>query len=274
MARPATQTTSHLRNLVPPCPPAPPRPAELTVIIPTIASSPTLDTVIRGILWQRVPTTILLIDTGSTLPQYFRLEKRMHQRPVVQLLRIVDRPWAGLSARVAAALDIGIALCETKLAILTHDDVFLKHRDVFNHLQHDHNSRYTIATGYEMSPRSHITDQWKGMVSHTLTMIDVKEIREKNVRWSLNDARLHKDCEHHGPAWPDTETGFGLAMRDLGFTPNFIGHETNEPHFEDANIVHRRSLTSHRFLWPDLANKDVPWQQETIQRFEALYDGN
>jgi len=246
----------------------------ITIVIPTIANSPTLETAIKGWQWQDTPVQIIVIDTGTERIDAMRLEAAIHQPNKVDIVRLAPRIWKRLSSRVAAAIDLAIAITETELAILTHDDVFVKTRDTITKLKAALYRRNTVAAGYEMSPRSHITDQWKGMVSHTLTILNVHDIRAENLRWSLRDAEVHKDCEHHGPAWPDTETAFGLRMNELGLTPEFVGHETNDPHFEDDWICHRRSLTSHRFLWPELAAKDDAWQQQTIALFEALYDGN
>ena len=158
--------------------------------------------------------------------------------------------------------------------MLTHDDVLLQTPTVLQHLLADHKSVGNIATGYEMSPRSHLTEQWRGMLSHTLTMLDVHAVRRRNLRWSLRDALNNPELDNRGEGWPDTETAFGLAIKQQMLDVTFIGHETNDQHFEDERICHRRSLTSHRLLWPELAQRDLVWQADTIERFARLYDGN
>lgn len=273
MSRPAAGRHGHLKRLLPFDRRGSQPNGTTTIVIPTIADSPTLDTAIAGWRWQNTPATIILIDTGTDIERYQALEAKHAHATDVRIVRLAPRDWNGLSARVAAAIDLATAIVDTTHALLTHDDVFPKRRDIATALQHEIANEETPVVGYEMSPRSHITNQWQGMVSHTLTLIDVDDIRSHNLRWSLADAIRQPECENHGPAWPDTETGFGIRMRQLGLTPRFIGHETNDPHFEDDWIVHRRSLTSHRFLWPDLAQRDADWQQQTIRRFAETYNG-
>ena len=274
MPGPRPRTVSHLTGIAPEAKERPPADPTATVIIPTIADSATLSTVIQGWKWQRQPVRILIVDTGSNAANYSKLLNAHEGKPNIEIAHIANRPWNGQSARVAAALDLATALCETPYAILTHDDVFPKLQTLQQDLEYELNVNGTVAAGYQMSSRSNVTEQWRGMVSHTLTILNVHDVRAHNLRWSMTGARKMPDCENHGPAWPDTETGFGLRCKQLGITPRLFANETNEPHFEDQRIVHRRSLTSHRYLYPQLADKDLEWQDTTTLRFMELYNGH
>lgn len=269
MSRPANRITGHLTGLTPAAATNPNELPLITTIIPTTANSPTLDSVIAAINRQTQPTNIIIVDTGSAIEDYQNLEERMAQLDNVQLIRIAPQNWSHQSQPVATALDLATAITQTPFIFLTHDDVWIKNQNLLKELITRHLITGSPVIGYEMSSRSHLTEQWRGMVSHTATLLVTKRIRELNLRWSLLDALKMPECENHGPGWPDTETAFGLRMKQLNLTPHFIGHETNEPHFEDDHLVHRRSLTSHRLLNPQLATTDLDWQTTQIKNFET-----
>ncbi len=244
-----------------------------TAVIPTIANSPTLTTAIATLQRQTIAPRIIIVDTGSNIAEYIDLERRLFHIAGIELLRIAPRKWSHLSERVAAALDLGISQVESEYCYLTHDDVFLKRPNVLSELIHLLRTQPADFCGYEMSDRSHVTEQWHGMLSHTCTMFRTQSHRRHQLRWSLAAALKRGDCDQRPQGWPDTETNIGLQMREKALAIHFIGHETNEQHFEDDRLYHRRSLSTHRFLWPELATKDAVQQAAALARFAEPING-
>lgn len=273
MPTPAVINRDHLKQMKPYSENKIPRVNHITAIIPTIADSPTLYSAVRTIQLQNVYTEIKIIDTGSTLQDLQTLINTFNTDPTVTIYHIEARPWEHLSERVAAAIDLGISQVETPFFYLTHDDVWIKRADFLSDLLKVNQEMAEAPVGYEMSSRSHITEQWRGMLSHTATLFKTDYHFRHRLRWSLKAAFMRKETEIKGAGWPDTETNIGLLMKDQNLQPIFIGHETNEPHFEDDNIIHRRSLTTHRLLWPELATTDENWQLAQMQNFGATKDG-
>jgi hypothetical protein len=119
--------------------------------------------------------------------------------------------------------------------------VFLKRRDYLEWLL-ARCSASNPAVGYEMSPRPWAGDQWRGMVSHTASMLHMPTMRRLGVTWNMDHAYKLADWEgKDANGWPDTETGMNLVLRNAGVRPEIIGPERNYELYEDANLVHVRS---------------------------------
>lgn len=267
MPHPAIRNFDHLKKLATPQPWQIPPTYQVTTIIPTIGESPTLLTTITTLNRQTVKQRIIVIDTGSTGQQLINLIDRVDPFTNVEILHIAPRAWQHLSEPVAAAIDLGFSIAETPSVFLTHDDVAIRRTDFLWSLIDLLFRTGAIAVGYEMSPRDHVTDQWQGCLSHTATLLATKPCRKHAMRWSLQEALNDPTCDTKPGGWPDTETAFGLRRKILDLPIRFIGHETNEPHFLDSNLEHRRSLTTHLHLWPQLAKDDVDWVADFNRRY-------
>ena len=74
MARPAAHSYGHFQALKINQPQSTTNIHDITVVIPTINSSPMLCTALKGWRWQTMPSTILIVDTGSQPIEYVELE--------------------------------------------------------------------------------------------------------------------------------------------------------------------------------------------------------
>jgi hypothetical protein len=244
--------------------------ATTTIIIPTAANSPTLRSVIDTHKRQTEPTETILIDTSDTTnshPEWLNTFKHA-DRP--RHMTIKPKLGSHPCRIITEAIDAAIAIANTEWLFLTHDDVWLERRCLIEHMIALAEQFTTPIVGYEMSPRSHITEEWRGMVSHTATLLHAPTIQGLGLRWSLAAAHEETQWSKEAPGWPDTETNFGRSIKRLGIVPHFIGRETNDRHFSDENITHRRSLTSHR-LHPKLGMiDDQSWIDAQIIQHASL----
>lgn len=217
-----------------------------TIIVPTAASSPTLTSVINTHDRQTESHRTILIETSGDPQAYFNLTINQSERKNTRILAIEPEENCHPCRVITEAIDIGIAICDTEWAFLTHDDVWLNDTNLLKRLIEIAENAGVPIVGYEMSPRGHCTEEWRGMVSHTATLLHTPTMQGLGMRWSLVEAHQTTPWSKEKPGWPDTETNFGRQVKRLQIPQFFIGHETNDRHFEDDNITHRRSLTSHR----------------------------
>lgn len=242
-------------------------PPTTTIIIPTATSSPTLRSVLATHRRQTEPHETIVIDTSANHVQYPDYIADFTTNKAPRYCYIPPKPHAALCSVITEAIDAAIAIATTEWIFLTHDDVWLKRCTFLAELVTQGMFLSKSVIGYEMSPRDHVTTEWRGMVSHTATLLHRPTMVSIGARWNLTDATDKTAPAERRPGWPDTETNFGRILKQREIAPHWIGHETNEPHFEDDNLVHRRSLTSHR-THPALGNAgDAAWIQEQIARF-------
>lgn len=182
---------------------------------------------------------IMVIDTGSTPEIKEELEGL---RDIdLEIHYIHSHGWRHSSEPVCAALDLAQALCRTDFLFHTHADCFLRRSDFLLSLTRI----TTVATpvvGYRMSPRNWATNEWEWMIGHTATMLYMPMIHQLGVTWSMSRMRDSFGVPIvTGNGWPDTETGFNMALRSFGIKPVFIGHDINYERQIDGNIDHVRS---------------------------------
>ncbi len=241
----------------------------VTTIIPTIHPPRTLSTVLDCLKRQTISTKLLIVDTGSPAEEIETWQKNHEHHTDVSWITFKGETTINLSQPIAEALDIAIALCRTPFAFLTHDDTWLTNRTLIAHELDISAKTGARVVGYEMSEREWITPDWRGMVSHTATLLHVPTAHQANLRWSLIDA-ITRRPDLAGPGgWPDTETHFGWSCRAQGIHIELIGHENNQPHYADHWLTHRRSYTSHRMYAPQEANADTEWIDQMIIAVET-----
>jgi hypothetical protein len=105
------------------------------------------------------------------------------------------------------------------------------------------------------------------MLSHTFTLARRLSILDFRLRWNLDDPTTAAKPTPDKPGWPDTETQFGRRIRNLKIPITLIATEPNAPHFEDENLTHRRSLTTHLIYAGEAAIADGQWIDDTIARY-------
>lgn len=242
------------------------QPPLITVIIPTLYAPPTLAATLHTFAQQTLSVRFQLIDTGTASRDYHPWRKAVTKIPNVDVSQIQPTRPEHPSHVIAHAIDLGCDLAQTPFVVLTHDDVWLNHYSVLAGLFQTMNATSNPIIGYEMSPRSHLTEEWRGMVSHTLTLIDLKWFRDRELRWDMSNALPPIWKGETKPGWPDTETALGRELKSRNIGPHFIGHETNELHFVDEHITHRRSLTSHRLYQPTMQTPDAEWIDQEVAK--------
>ena len=248
----------------------PPWSYKVACAIPHFESLDTLPTVVELLRLQTERPYLLVVDTGSCSETREKLE--LMRAKDVEIHYVQSHGWRHSSEPVSAAMDVAMAVCRSEYLFCTHSDVFLRRRDFIADLV-GHN---TPAVGYEITDRSHVTDDWRGMISHTATLLHMPVMRRIGAAWSIQRA-----CEMLGiPAdtrhgWPDTETGINLILREHGIEPVLIGTEKNGERTVDDNIDHVRSLSSiriygdlgHRSKWLDSALSDA---RERIREWTSI----
>jgi len=198
-----------------------------------------LPEIIQLLRLQTEPPYIMIIDTGSPRDCHDALERL--RATDVEIHYIRGHGYQHPSSPVCAAMDLGFALCRTPFLFCTHNDVFPRRRDLLERFMHACGPRHPVV-GYEMSPRE--GSGWKGVVSHTATMVHMPTIRTIGPTWSLEsywDAIGYRPRQKNG--WPDTEQPFDLCLKRAGIKPRIIGPEKNYLRHVDHNIDHARSST-------------------------------
>jgi hypothetical protein len=243
---------------------------EVTAVIPTINTPETLPYCIELLRLQTVKPFIMIIDTGSIDSNLAKIEALRDVDVEVHLIRLngVRHP----SDYPAMAMDLAFTLCRTPYLFATHADCFLRRRNLLEDMIELCKTE-SPAVGYELSPRAHA--DWKGMLSHTASMYDIKVMDSIGFGWSLR--RL---CNRYNivdykpdpmiPNWPDTEILGNYIMRENGITPYLIGKEDNGVRTIDDNIDHFRSYTAGKMYSPPHFEKTKGWfelaRKEAIER--------
>ena len=217
---------------------------EITAAIPVLDTVEELTVCIELLRLQTLRPFIIVIDTGSTPEKYAEIEELRSENVEVHALRLngVRHP----SDFPAMAMDLALALCRSPWLFATHADCFLRNRHLLAEMLM-HGREKSPVVGYELSPRKH--KDWKGMVGHTCTLLEMAVMDEIGAGWSLRRlARVFGVVNYapdpNRPNWPDTELLLNYLLRENGITPHLIGHEENHVRNVDENIDHCRSLTA------------------------------
>ena len=237
-------------------------------VIPCLDTPDTLPLVIELLRLQTVRPYIVLIDTGSTVENFAKVEALRAEDVEVHCLRFggMRHP----SDFPAVAMDLAFSMCRTNFMFTTHADVFLRSRCVVEELLTlcGHNAP---AVGYQMSPRQHA--DWERMVSHTCTMFHTPTMDSIGAGWSLRRLCNNRGFEHRknvfGANWPDTELLVNYCLFEAGMEPLLIGTEANHRRVIDERIDHCRTLTAGRLYSPSYAAQCERWLSEAMREAEA-----
>lgn len=235
---------------------------DVTVAIPCLNTSETLETIIETLRLQTIRPYIMIIDTGSIEDQLkdtvkFRdIDVEVHSIALNGVRHPSDYP--------AMAMDLSFSLCRTEFMFATHADCFLKRRNFLENLLSLCKTKSPVV-GYEISPRAH--EDWHGMVSHTATMYDMKVMDKIGFAWSLR-----KLCNRYNlvdykpdpmrPNWPDTEILGNYILRENKIEPLLIGKEENAQRTNDENIDHFRSYTAGKLYSPKYFKEARTWFED------------
>jgi hypothetical protein len=249
---------------------------EVTAVIPCLNTSETLHICVELLRLQTVRPFILLIDTGSI---HEHLEKTLALRAEdVEVHSIALNGVLHPSDYPAMAMDLAFTLCRTPYLFATHADCFLRRRNLLEDFVELCKTK-SPAVGYELSPRAH--HDWKGMLSHTASMYDMKVMDKIGFGWSLR--RL---CNEFGivnykpdpmrPNWPDTEILGNYILKENNIVPHLVGGEENQSRTLDDNIDHFRSYTSGKMYSPPYFKQVKEWydsaKAEALKRIEEWND--
>ncbi len=241
---------------------------EVTAVIPCLNTIETLSICIELLRLQTIRPYIMLVDTGSNefnLQETIDLQDEDVEIHVLNL-NGVRHP----SDYPAMAMDCAMSLCRTPYLFATHADCFLRRRDLIEDFLNLCKTK-SPCVGYELSPRAH--KDWKGMLSHTASMYDMKVMDRIGFGWSLR--RL---CNRYNivdylpdptkPNWPDTEILGNYIMQDNNITPYIVAGESNHARTLDENIDHFRSYIAGKMYSPPYFVKVKEWFEEAKK--EAL----
>ncbi len=218
-------------------------------------------------LWlnQSVPVAVDVVDTGSGLPNIYRLNA-FSARYVcgrgrdIRFHTIAPRPWKHPSEPIAMACELSMVYAETDYILFSHVDVFPHSRHLVRWLM-DQCSAETPVVGYEISPRDGVdgwlSTHWKGMVGHSLTMVHVPTLRSHGIHWRYDETELiyrFNWPENTLSSW-DTEVTFNMSLKRSGLPVKIVGHDKNMEHLVDEWHGHARSYPgSLLFGHPHLAD--------------------
>jgi DNA-directed RNA polymerase subunit RPC12/RpoP len=216
-----------------------------TAIIPHLATPEYLRVLIELLRLQTRPPYIVVVDTGSPFKVCDELESMRSDDVEIHFIRA--NGYCHTSEPVCVALDVGFARANTPLIFLTHTDCFPTKRNALEWLG-DQVSETCPVVGWEMSERSWITDDWKGIVSHTFTMLHSRTMREIGASWHMGRARdqLGLNAGYRQDGWPDTETAFAYCLRAAQVPVKLLGPEVNYERQVTDWWDHGRSLTGTR----------------------------
>lgn len=238
---------------------------EITAVIPCLETNESIETVVSLLNLQTIKPYILIIDTGScdeTIRELSKLKSSNLELHTISL-NGVKHP----SEYPAMAMDLAMTLCRTDYLFATHADVFLKKKDFLEHMLNLCKEKSPVV-GYQLSPRSH--DDWRGMVSHTASMYDMKVMDKIDFAWSIRKLCRSKNLENYEPSplrpnWPDTEILGNYILRKNNIKPYLIGEEENESRTNDEYIDHFRSYTAAKLYSPKMFEKTKVWFEDALE---------
>jgi hypothetical protein len=220
----------------------------VTAVVPHLDTLEPLTACLDLLRLQTERPYLLVIDTGSPPALLPKVEALRAEDCEAHYVRA--HGYLHSSEPVSVAQDLAFALCRSEYLYCTHADVFLNRRDYLARLL-SLCSADCPAVGYEMSPRSWATQDWRGMVSHTATMLHMPTMRRLGVTWNMRVAyELAGWVGRAANGWPDTETGMNLILRRAGVRPLLLGPEHNYALYRDENLTHVRSYPGTRVYSP------------------------
>lgn len=272
--------------------PAPGRPAtgglakkpwdyRVTVAIPHWGDPGPLERVVALMRLQTARPYLIVVDTGTVDPDW---------RERIEALRGIDcevhqiraHAWLHPSEPVATAMDLAMQLCRTQLMLCTHADAFPVSRDAIENtdlLMYLAMSRggTCMALGYALTDRSHWRlpdgrpcDDYRWMVGHTWTLLNVDELRREGIRWDLAAGCRDRGWDFgpdRAPNIVDTEVFLNYAIRACRGGIVQIGTEENYQRNQTPHFDHVRSAPSSALYLPaghELRRKQAGWMGEAL----------
>lgn len=251
-----------------------------TAILPHLDTPELLETCVALLRLQTTRPYIVVCDTGSPRDVCERIEQLRGEDLEVHFIR--GGSYTHSSEPVARALDLGFACVNTEFIFLTHVDVFATRRDSIAYVV-DQCSEACPVVGWEMSDRSAITDEWRGMVSHTWTALHTATMLKAGVTWHFERYRIMNGTpkQFKVRGFPDTETTPNIIFRERGIVPKILGPEFNYRLQETPWWVHVRSAPGmqiygggtekYRKEQPALLAREL---ERARERIEAWASGN
>lgn len=223
---------------------------KVSVVIPCLDAFNAVSEIVKLYKLQTEKPFIILIDTGSTVDELYKLQSLADEDCEVHSLRLngVKHP----SDFPAMAMDLAFGICRTEFMLTTHADCFPMSKKLIEDMLKFCNEKCPVA-GYEITERKH--SDWRGMVGHTMTIFHMPSIDSIDGAWSMR--RLISNFKHPdgidsdyninpatSPNWPDTELLINYQCRKNGIVPLIIGYEKNATRTLDSKIDHCRSWIS------------------------------
>lgn len=229
------------------------------VAIPVLNTPETLEPLLTLLRMQTVRPFVMLIDTGSNDQNLSKIQSFSSEDVEVHSLRFngVKHP----SDFPAIAMDFAFSACRSPFLFATHADCYPRRKDLLESFLTMCPKKSPVV-GYEITPRAH--KDWKGMVSHTATMYDMKTMDMIGFGWSLRRLAHMVDINDHSPVptrpnWPDTEILGNYILRHYDIKPHLVGSEENFSRTQDENIDHFRSFTSGKMYSPEYFKQAKGW---------------
>lgn len=239
---------------------------EVAVCIPTVNAFERIKIIVDLLRLQTVKPYILLVDCGSRADQFRKLEKLRAQDLELHSLRL--NGVSNSSEVVAMAMDISVAVCQSRFLFCTHDDCFLMSQVAIQYFRDL--CAVTKVCGHQLTPRPH--DDWQGMIGHTALMLDMGFMMDNGLTWNMTRGMRRFGINNalpttKRPNWPDTETGLNYILRDMGIQPFLTGTEANWTRNRDGFIDHCRSAGSAEIYDHKYAKeKSRPWLEDAVKR--------
>lgn len=227
--------------------------------------------IIELLRMQTIPPFITLVDTGSEPENYLKIEK--YRAPDIEVHRLALNGVLHPCDLPAWAMDLAMSICRSEFLFTTHQDLFLRKRDVIQELiplcaKHK-------AVGYAMTlKRYHET---KGMIGHQCSMFHVPTMDVNYCHWNQRKmCRLFglPDQRPDGRRqwWPDTELPINYMLREAEIKPYIIGQETFSERQVDRRLDHCRAVNTYRLYHPQYLQKALGWikqaKSEAQERIE------
>jgi len=221
---------------------------QVTIAVPFLDTSETLDTLIESWLLQTIDANIVIIDTGSSSRHMGLLDEYERTDPRIEVHRLRFKAVKHPSDPVAIAMDLAFSLCSTDYLFATHADCFPARRNLIEdmiQIRHDTNAP---VVGYQITDRENINT--KGWVGHTATLFDMQQADLLNLAWSQRRYCHLTGMDHFGNnrcnGYPDTEFLINEQLDRANVKRAIIGYESNYVTTDDDNILHVRSYGSSK----------------------------
>lgn len=250
----------------------------VTAVVPHCNTPDLLRLCLAFLRVQTVRPYIVVVDTGSQqrlLPELLAMrgeDCEVQQVACHGVERSADLP--------AIAMEVGQACVRSPWMLSVHSDCLVTDRTLIERWIDQAESQVTgeglvPAIGYQSIPRVGC-DWWRGMLSHTLTLLHMPTCDRADVAWSLR--RLVNKYSHD---WSDldrvtrcdTEVLLNCQLDAAGVPKIIVGEESWGETERDDNRVHLRSYTAHAIgrRVPERFARDLPGLLEGLVALAASY---